>query len=126
MSTCAYCKTIKEELKKNNIDFVEKLTSDWAEEWDQVVGLASMPTTPIIHYKENYFIPGRDFGSPDNLVNILKNFKESKFSESRQALEKIKTLNYNTATAFTRLDTLIRQIEKNYRELFEDEETKTE
>ena len=43
-----------------------------------------------------------------------------------QVFEKIKTLNYNINTAFNSLAATINKIEKNYRELFEDEETKTE
>ena len=126
MNTCGYCNMVKEELDKNNIKFETRLTNEWQEEWDKITNLTNLPTTPTIYYKDSYFIPARDFSNPQNLINILKNFKKSKFNESKQALEQIKTLNYNTATAFTRLDTLIRQIEKNYRELFEDEETKTE
>ena len=126
METCSYCKSIKKELNENNIEFVEKLTNEWQEEWDKLIGLTNIPTTPTIYYKNSYFMPGRDFSNPQHLLNILKNFKNSEFSESRQALEQIKTLNYNMSTAFGRLDQLLRQIEKNYRELFEDEETKTE
>ena len=112
MNTCGYCNMVKEELEKSNIEFESRLTN--------------IPTTPTIYYKNSYFMPGRDFSNPQHLLNILKNFKNSEFSESRQALEQIKTLNYNMSTAFGRLDQLLRQIEKNYRELFEDEETKTE
>ena len=126
METCAYCKLVKEELNKNNIKYTEKLIDNWQEEWDQIVDLTKTPTTPTIHYKENYFVPSRDFANSQNLINILKSFKKSKFSESKQALEQIKTLNYNIATAFKGLDQILKQIEKNYRELFEDEETKTE
>ncbi len=112
METCEYCKTIKEELEKNNIEFIEKLTNEFKDEWNQIVGLTNIPSTPVISYKKNYFIPGRDFGGPENLVNILKNFKPSEFEESRQALEKIKSLNFNTAAAFGRLDQLLRKIEQ--------------
>ena len=126
MSTCVYCKSVKEELEKNNIEFETRLTNEWQEEWNKVISLTNSPTTPTIYYKENYFVPSRDFANSQNLINILKNFKKSKFNESKQALEQIKTLNYNMATAFGRLDKMLKQIEKNYRELFEDEETKKE
>ena len=111
METCSYCKSIKKELNENNIEFVEKLTNEWQEEWDKIIGLTNIPTTPTIYYKNSYFMPGRDFSNPQHLLNILKNFKNSEFSESRQALEQIKTLNYNMSTAFGRLDQLLRQIE---------------
>jgi len=113
METCAYCKTIKEELTKNNIEFEEKLNSENKEEWNQVSALTNIPTTPTIYYKNNYFIPQRDFGNPQMLINLLKEFKESEFSLSHRNNEAIKTLNYNVAMAFGRLDQLLKQIETN-------------
>ena len=112
MSTCGYCKQVKEELEKNDIEFETRLTSDWQEEWDKIINLTNLPTTPTIYYKDSYFVPTRDFGNPQNLISILKNFKKSEFSESRQILERIKTLNSNINTAFGRLDQLLRQIEQ--------------
>ena len=111
METCSYCKTIKEELTKNNIEFEEKINTEFQEEWDKVVSLTKLPTTPTIYYKNNYFIPQRDFGNPQNLIELLKNFKESEFSLSYRNNEAIKTLNYNVAMAFQRMDGVLRQIE---------------
>ena len=112
MNTCGYCKTIKQELEKNNIEFTEKITNKFPEEWSKVIDLINMPTTPTIYYKDSYFVPARDFSNPQQLINTLKSFKKSKFSESRQALEKIKTLNFNINIAFTKLDQLLKQIEQ--------------
>ena len=108
---CGYCKTIKDELTKNNIEFEERLINEWSDEWQKVNSLTNIPTTPTICYEDSYFIPARDFGSPQQLINILKNFKKSEFSESKQILERIKTLNYGINTAFGRLDQLLRTIE---------------
>ena len=113
METCAYCKIIKEELTKNNIEFEEKLTSENKDEWHKIANLTRMPSTPMIYYKDNYFIPQRDFGNPQKLINLLKEFKESEFSLSHRNNEAIKTLNYNVAMAFGRLDQLLKQIETN-------------
>ena len=113
METCAYCKIIKEELTKNNIEFEEKINSENQDEWDKVVSLTKIPTTPTIYYKNNYFIPQRDFGNPQGLIELLKNFKESEFDLSHQNNEMLKTLNYNISIAFRRLDQLLRQIETN-------------
>ena len=109
---CGYCKTIKDELTKNNIEFEERLINEWSDEWQKVNSLTNIPTTPTIFYEDSYFIPARDFGSPQQLINILKNFKKSEFSESKQILERIKTLNYSINTAFGRLDQLLRTIEQ--------------
>ena len=110
--TCGYCKTIKDELEKNNIEFENRIISEWKTEWDKITNLTGIPTTPTICYKDSYFIPARDFGNPQQLINILENFKKSEFSESRQVFEKIKTLNSNINTAFGRLDQLLRQVEQ--------------
>ena len=123
---CPYCKKIKEKLEENKIKFTNKLTADYKEEWDAVIGLTGMPTVPTIYYKNNYFVPARDFQNEDHLLHIINNFKESAFPIERQLLELNKTLNYNMSMAFQRTDQLLRQIEQNYKELFEDEETKTE
>ena len=109
--TCVYCKQIKEELEKNNIEFESKLTKEYQEEWNEIVGLTGLPSTPTIQYKDSYFIPARDFATPQQLVQILENFKGSKFDESRQALERIKTLNYNMSGAFNRMEQLLLQID---------------
>ena len=111
METCDYCKTIKEELNKNNIKFKEKSTVEFKDDWNEIVNLTNLPTTPTIYYKNNYFIASRDFNSPQNLIELLKNFKESKFDLSHQNREMLKTLNFNISMAFGRLDQLLRQIE---------------
>ena len=111
MANCPYCKQIKEELTKNNIEFEEKLNSEFQDEWNDVTSLTRLPTTPTINYKDNYFVPGRDFGNPQGLINLLQNFKESNFSQEKQLIEMSKTLSYNIIMAFNRLDSILKQIE---------------
>ena len=109
--TCPYCKTIKEELTKNKIEFENKFTEDFRDEWNNIANLTGMPQLPTVYFKNNYFVPSRDFGNPQGLVNLLENFKESEFSESKQILEKLKTLNINMIMAFQRMDNILKQIE---------------
>ena len=110
--TCGYCEAVKAELTKNNIEFEVRLINEFQDEWDEVTSLTNLPTTPTIYYKENYFIASRDFANPNNLINILKYYKQPEFETSIQVLEKVKTMNYNIATAFGRLDQLLRTIEQ--------------
>ena len=124
--TCPYCKQVKEELEKNNFKINNKITGENKEEWSKIIMLTSMTNVPTILYRDNYFVPARDFSNPEHLIKILENFEPSKFSWDRHGFEMARTLNYNIAVAFQRLDQSIKTIEKNYRELFEDEETKTE
>ena len=113
INTCGYCKLVKEELEKNNIEFETRLTNEWQEDWNKIINLTNAPITPTIYYKDSYFVPTRDFSNPQQLITILNNFKKSEFDESRQILEKVKTLNSNINIAFGRLDQLLRKIETN-------------
>ena len=108
---CTYCKTMKEELTKNNIKFEEKLIFEFQEEWNKTTILTNLPTIPTIYYKNNYFVPGRDFVNPENLIKLLKSFKESEFSLPYRNNEAIKTLSYNISIAFDRLDQLLSTIQ---------------
>ena len=110
-NNCGYCKQLKDELNKNNIEFKEKLTQDFTVEWQDVVNLTGLPTTPTIKYKEEYFVPGRDYQNPQQLMNILETFPDSSHDYNRRAFERIKTLNYNINMAFGRLDQLLKKIE---------------
>ena len=111
-STCQYCKTVKDELTKNNIEFEVRLTNEFEDEWNKIVKLTSLPITPTIYYKGDYLVSGRDYGNASGLVNILKNYNKSDFSASLQALERVKTMNYNMATAFRKLDQLLKTMEE--------------
>jgi glutaredoxin len=109
--TCPYCKQIKEELTKNNIEFKNKLTSDFKDEYQEIVNLTGIPTVPTIKYNDEYFVPGRDFNNVQQVINLLESFKPSKYTESRKIFERIKTLNFHINTAFGRVDQLLRKIE---------------
>ena len=109
--TCPYCKSIKEELTKAEIEFENKFTNENEKEWQKIVNLTGMPTVPTIKYGDDFLVPQRDFGNPQNLINILNNKSGSEYSYSRRTFEKMKTLNSNINMAFNRLDQLLRQIE---------------
>jgi len=109
--TCPYCKQIKEELTKNNIEFKNVLTSDEKDNWQAIVNLTGMPTVPTINFNGNYLVPGRDFGNTDSLIKLIQNYKESNFTIQEITLEKLKTLHYNISTAFNRTNQLLTKIE---------------
>ena len=108
---CPYCKQIKEELTKNNIEFKNVLGKDEPDNWQAIVNLTGMPTVPTICMNGEYFVPGRDFGNAANLINLIQNYKESNFTIQEITLEKLKTLNYNISTAFNRTNQILTRIE---------------
>ena len=109
--TCPYCKQIKEELTKNNIEFEDVITSDQKDNWQAIVNLTGMPTVPTLNFNGDYLVPGRDFGNTANLINLIQNYKESNFTIQEITLEKLKTLHYNISTAFNRTNQILTQIE---------------
>ena len=110
--TCSYCKQIKEELIINSIEFENVLTNDEPDNWQAIVNLTGMPTVPTINFNGDYLVPGRDFGSAANLINLIKNYKESSFTIQEITLEKLKTLNYNMSVAFNRTNQILTKIEE--------------
>ena len=108
---CPYCKQVKDELTKNNIEFENRFNSEFTEEWEEISNLLGMGNVPVVFYKGEYLVPARDFGNPQHLINIINNLKELSFDWSRRSFERVKTLNYNINMAFGRLDQLLRQIE---------------
>ena len=110
-NTCGYCKQIKEEFTKANLEFENKITSENESEWQEVVNLTGMGTVPTVIYDDEYFVPGRDFQNAKQLADRLKSFETPKYTQSRRTFERVKTLNYNINMAFGRLDQLLRQIE---------------
>ena len=110
--TCPYCKQIKEKFEEEKIKIEEKEVTKHEEEWRNVAYLTGLPTLPTIHYENNYFIPGRDFGNPENLVNLINEYKPYPFSDNSLILERVKSLNFNINMAFGKLDHILRQIEQ--------------
>ncbi len=124
-TTCPYCKNFKKELDKENIKYEEKITKDHQEEWDKVTSFTGMAMFPTVLYKNNYYIAGRDFGTPHNFIQQMKSYKDYKFNTNEVTLQKVKTLTYNINMAFGRLDQLIRRME-NKLNIKEDEHKSTD
>jgi len=113
---CPYCKTIKENLEKNKIKFTEKVISECKKEWDEVTYLTALPQLPTILLNGEFFVPGRDYFSPEHLINVIENHKKSKHDHSVRSFERIKTLNFNMSQAFNQMQGAIRNIENKLNE----------
>jgi len=109
--TCQYCDQVKKSLTESSIKFTEIDIIEYKDVWNSVVGLTANPITPTIEINNEFLLPGRDFVNPQNLIELISNFKESQYSENRRILELTKTLNFNIFTAFNRLNAVLQQIE---------------
>ena len=103
---CGYCTTIKEKFNEKEVKFTEKDTKEYNNEWNEVIRLTGLPTTPTIEFNNNYYIPGRDFNSPDQIVDYIKDWdakNESDQSNDVKLLEAFKTLTYTLNMSLSRL-----------------------
>jgi glutaredoxin len=109
--TCNYCDQVKKSLAKTSINFTEMDIIEHKNIWNNVKDLTATPITPTIEINNEFLLPGRDFINPQNLIDLISDFKDSQYNENRRVLELVKTLNYNIYTAFNRLNGLLQQIE---------------
>ena len=116
-ANCPYCKNIKAEFEKQEIEFKERDTTEHVDEWIEVSKLTGIPSVPTIKYKDEYFVPGRDFHNPDSLIQILSNFKPSSFDVQRRLLEKLTTFNFHFSQAMNHLGQQTRAIDTKLTEL---------
>ena len=109
--TCNYCDQVKKVLTENSVEFTGVDIVEYRKEWEKVISLTATATTPTVKINNEFVLPGRDFYNEQNLLEIISSFEKSTYSDARRALELIKTLNYNTYTAFNRLNNTLQQIE---------------
>jgi len=114
---CPYCKNIKNQFEENEVCFEERDTTEHAEEWIDVHRLTGIPSVPTIKYKNEYFVPGRDFNNPMGLIQILSAFKPSTFDKQTHILEKLTTLNYHFSQAMNHLSQQVRTMDDKLTEL---------
>ena len=112
---CGYCTTIKEKFNEKEVKFTEKEISEHNGEWNEVSRLTGLPTTPTIEFNNNYYIPGRDFNSPDQIVDYIKEWdvkNESNQSNDVKLLEAFKTLTFTLNRSFGRLQQDLQQLKQ--------------
>jgi len=129
---CPYCKQLKDGLDKEGVKYVEKINTEYPQEWQKVAGLTGIGVFPTIEIEDNYLVPRRDFQQvPQGIQMIigLANPDVIKPSNTIRMIEGMKTLNYHMSMAFQQMDqkmapitTFITNIEKQIEEETSEEE----
>ena len=109
-NNCDRCKDLKDTLKKEKIEFTEKDVENHKKEWSEIQSTTHMSMTPTILFKDNYFIPERDFQSNEHVIGIFNNYEKPVLNNYDILLERMKTLNFNIAFAFRSLDQILRDV----------------
>ena len=110
---CGYCTTIKDKFKENDLEFIEKERSEYINEWMQVSKLTGVPSFPTIEFNGDYYVPGRDYNAPEQIINHIKNWDENaelSVSNDVKLLEAFKTLTFTLNRSFSGLRQELQQI----------------
>ena len=114
---CPYCSSVKAEFKKQEIEFENKDTDKFRDEWESVIRLTGLPSIPTIKYKGEYFVPGRDFPNPTVLMQVLSNYQPCDFDPQVRMIEKLSTLNFQFSQSVNNMFMKIQNIETKVAEL---------
>ena len=110
---CGYCTTIKDKFKENDLEFIEKERSEYINEWNIVSRLTGVPSFPTIEFNGDYYVPGRDYNAPEQIINHIKNWDENaelSVSNDVKLLEAFKTLTFTLNRSFSGLRQELQQI----------------
>ena len=109
---CEFCKEVTKKIKEENIKFTEKSTEKFQKDWNNVINVVHMNSTPIIWFKNTYFVPQRDFGTSSQVIEILKNYEKPNENDSFVVSERIKTLNFNLINMVNNTYNVVKEINK--------------
>ena len=102
--TCAYCKNVKELLNKKKVEFEEKPNKENREAWVQIQRLTGLAIFPTVVVGDNYYIPGRDFNNPEQLLTMLMaDDNLDSFTPEVRSEQATKTLVYSINQGFARM-----------------------
>ena len=101
--------------KEKEVEFIEKEREQHLNEWNEVSRLTGLPTFPTIEFNGDYYIPGRDFNTPDQIVDYIKewdpNDKIDQPSDIK-LLEAFKTLTFTLNRSLSRMQQDLQQLKQ--------------
>ena len=78
-TNCLYCKQVKDKLDEFHISYesVDISLEENRVSWNSVVKVSGLPMTPTITMGKEIWAPNRDFRSPEELANRLKEVQKT-------------------------------------------------
>ena len=116
--SCGYCKKLKELLDKEKIEFTERPSKNYNEDWQRVIRLTGLPTFPTIVIGDEYYVAGRDFGSQEQFVNYLKNYtpiNQDEFPLELKLMQGFKTMAFSINSAMSKVIQQLNRIENEHK-----------
>ena len=112
---CPYCKKTIELFKQHKIEFIEKDSVENQADWVEVHTLTGIPMFPTTHHNGNYYIPGRDYNNPEQLISILKANPNNDFPVEVKLQEAMKTLIYTINQGMSRMFNEINKLKDEHK-----------
>ena len=106
---CKYCDNIKEALKENKVEFESIEIDDNRDEWNRITRILGLGMTPTIGFGDEFWVPGRDFRGPEELIKRMEYITEFPLPPLTDE-EKIETLVNATKNLAMSLNNLNMQI----------------
>ena len=102
---CDYCTDVKKLLSEANVKFEDKPSKDNQQAWQRVMRITGLGTFPTFEVGNEFFVPGRDYNSPDQIVNYLKNYTkpEEDYPIELQLMQSFKTMAYSINQGITKM-----------------------
>ena len=102
---CDYCTDVKKLLNEANVKFEDKPSKDNQQAWQRVIRITGLGTFPTFEVGNEFFVPGRDYNSPDQIVNYLKNYTkpEEDYPIELQLMQSFKTMEYCINQGITKM-----------------------
>ena len=102
---CDYCADVKKLLNEANVKFEDKPAKDNQQGWQRVMRITGIGTFPTFEIGNEFFVPGRDYNSPDQIVNHLKTYikPEDDYPIELQLMQSFKTMAYSINQGITKV-----------------------
>ena len=113
--TCNYCAELKKQFNEKEIKYTEVEKEKNERDWYKVVDLTGLALLPTVIINDKYFVAGRDFGNPEQLINIIEYVtgpEYKKVPSETKVEESIKTFNYNINMFLTKVFHKLNSIEE--------------
>jgi len=116
---CKYCDNIKETLKENEVDFENIEIDDNRDEWNEITRILGLGMTPTIGFNDEYWVPGRDFRGPDELIKRMEYINENPLPPltDEEKIETILNATKNLAMSLNNLNMQISNIHQKVNQL---------
>jgi predicted ATP-dependent Lon-type protease len=106
---------MKKQLIQAEIDYTERDTQEYADEWEVVKTMTAVPVFPTLMVGDEYLIPNRDFQNVKQGIQMVKKYMAETYIKAdteKLTRELLKTINASINIVAQRMGTLQNKVNK--------------